>query len=256
MLSLNPNFEPADTFSFYNFSEKRVPPGAKADLEAMSIVKDSNTPCILVLGSGSVVPQRNSGWLLNPATKERLAIRPDTFYNRLRARGIDDVNIEGIARAGNHMLLINRGNKSHTVNYLVVTSPRFLQEQTTAPIKLIRIGGQTDTSSFAGISGIDYSAKSDRLFLTVSTENTYSSFADGDIGKSYLWIINDFISKIRLTAFNPDQIIDLTAMDKRFDKQKIESVCIATENRNKFELVLISDNDDGQSSLFRIKIPK
>lgn len=256
VLSLNANFEQVDSFTLYDFPEKRIPKDVKADLEAMSIVKDSNTPCILILGSGSLPPHRNSGWLLNPSTRERLSIRPDSFYNRIRARGIEEINIEGIARTGNQMLLVNRGNKSHPFNHLIITSPRFLQDQQTTAIKIIRIGGQNDTANFAGVSGMDYSAKSDRLFLTVSTENTYNTTSDGEIGKSYLWVINDFASKTRMTAINPDKIIDLSSIDRKFDKQKIESVCISSESGNKIELVLVSDNDNGESTLFRIKIPK
>jgi len=256
VLIMDKLLQETDTVQLYPPGEKRMPSGTKPDLEGMAAVKDSNTPCLLLLGSGSLEPYRNTGWLINPSKKHRIQIRTDTFYRRLAIRGVEEINIEGIVSAGNQMILANRGNKNNRVNHLIITSPRFLQEQATAPIRLIRVGGQTDSSSFAGISGLDYSAKSDRLILTISTENTSNSIEDGEIGKSYLWVINDLVSKIRLTAINPNKVIDLEGLDNAFANQKIESACILSESRNWMELLLVADNDNGETQLFRIKIPK
>ena len=55
---------------------------------------------------------------------------------------------------------------------------------------------------------------------------------------------------------NPDRIIDLEAVDERFRGQKIESVCIDRETADFFHLVLVADNDDGQSTIFRVVIEK
>jgi hypothetical protein len=92
------------------------------------------------------------------------------------------------------------------------------------------------------------------LLLTVSSENTYNSYDDGAIGKSYLWVINDISSKRKLAAINPDRIIDLELIDNRFNGQKIESVCIVGEEKKQKQLVLAADDDKGHTVLFNMTL--
>jgi hypothetical protein len=152
------------------------------------------------------------------------------------------------------MLLASRGNKSFRRNYLVFTAAHFWEKQELAPIKLVKIGIQSDTATFAGISGLEYSSATDQLLVTVSTENTNSSYEDGEIGKSYLWIINDISSKKRLNAINPDRVIDLEEVDDRFKGHKVESVTIVSESRRHRQVVLVSDDDKGGTVLFRLRL--
>lgn len=123
-------------------------------------------------------------------------------------------------------------------------------------IRIMKLGANIDTASFSGVSGLDYSYKSDRLFLTVSTENTYGTQTDGTIGKSYLWMIDNISSKKRLSAINPSRIIDLEDLDDRFKGHKIESVCVISENKTDYQLALVADDDKGMSVLYRIKLYK
>ena len=211
---------------------------------------------LLVLGSGSLAPFRRQGWHLDLKTNNKTLISLDTFYTRVRANGIKEVNIEGLTSISGGMLLANRGNKLNPKNYLIFTSPDFWKNQEGAPIKVMKLGANTDTASFSGVSGLDYSYRSDRLFLTVSTENTYSSFADGTIGKSYLWIIDNISSKRRLTAINPNRVIDLESLDERFKGHKVESVCLLSETQGAYRLALVADDDTGTSVLFTIKLNK
>lgn len=254
VLKMNIALDSVDTISLYDNKQKRISKDIKADLEGITLVNHNDAPFLFLIGSGSLAPYRNSTWLINPATKEKTEIRLDTFYHRLAEKGIEEINIEGIARASDEIVMVNRGNKSHPGNYLVFTSADFWKNQTNAGIRLVRTGGNTDTSFFNGVSGLAYSAKTDRLVLTVSTENTYNSQADGTIGESYLWIINDLSSKRKMVAMNPDKVIDLNALDKRFEGHKIESVCITSETRSAMDILLVADNDDGKSVLFKFRL--
>lgn len=254
ILKMNIALDSVDTISLYDNKQKRISKDIKADLEGITLVNHNDAPFLFLIGSGSLAPYRNSAWLINHATKERKEIRLYTFYSRLTANGIEEINIEGIATVSDEILMVNRGNKNHPDNYLVFTFADFWENQSTTDIRLVKTGSNTDTSLFNGISGLDYSAKTDRLILTVSTENTYNSQADGAIGKSYLWIINDMSSKSRLTAMNPDKVIDLNVTDKRFEGHKIESVCIISETQLAMDVLLVADNDDGKSVLFKIRL--
>lgn len=252
IIKTDSQFNEAERINLFNFSQQRIPKEIKADLESIALIRYNKTKAFFLPGSGSLAPHRDTGWIVDPATKEISKYPLDTFYSRVRNNGIHDLNIEGATAIPTGIVLATRGNKSFPKNYLLFTGNRFWEKQETTSIRIVKTGSNSDTSFFTGISGLDYSYPSDRLFLTASTENTNSSYTDGSIGKSYLWIINDISSKRRLDVMNPDKIIDLEEMDPRFKGYKIESVCIVKENKKEKELVLVSDDDKGGTVLFRI----
>ena len=241
-----------DSINLIESQQRRIPKDVKQDLEAAAVVPVNKSYAVLLLGSGSLDPYRSHAWLIQPYTKQKTQFSLDTFYKRIKAEGIKELNIEGVTAIPGGIVLANRGNKTFTKNHLIFIAKEFWDYQDSTAIKIIKVGTNTDTAFFSGVSGLDYSRKTDRLLLTISTENTYSSQADGAIGKSYLWIINDISSKKRLTAINPNKVIDLAALDKRFVGHKIESVCIIAENRKETALVLAADDDKGTTVLFKI----
>ena len=245
-------FKVKDSLNVFNAAEKRIAKDEKADIEAMALIKKNKASLLLMLGSGSLSPNRDSCILIDPLTKEQKHYSLSLFYSRLRSAGIRDLNIEGVTSLPFGIGLVSRGNKSFPRNILIITEDKFWENQGTANFKLIKIGANSDTSSFNGISGMDYSNRTDQLLLTVSTEDTHNSYDDGPIGKSYLWIINNISSKKELEGINPNTIIDLEEIDPRFKDQKIESVCIIAEDKEKRELVLTADDDKGGTVLFRV----
>lgn len=253
LLILDSSLNPVDSVSLYSFAEKRIPKAVKPDLEAITVTKDNK---LLLVGSGSLSPYRNTGWLIDPVSKQKDSIRLDTFYQRLSLSGIREVNIEGLCTIPGATILSNRGSKGYPKNQLILTSDNFWIDQANAPISTILTGFVTDSIIFNGISGLAYSPKSDQLILTVSTENTLNSTDDGAIGESYLWIIKNISSKKNWKALNPDRTIDLTAVDPQFKGQKIESVCISKETGDFLHLVLVADNDNGSSSIFKLIVEK
>jgi hypothetical protein len=253
LLVLDSNFNTTDSIRIYSSTEKRIPKSNKPDLEAAGFVSKGH---LLLTGSGSLDSFRNKAVLYNTETKACQQFSLDTFYYRLKANGLRELNIEGMAAMPGQVILSNRGHKAFPKNHLIFTSGHFWQQQTEAPVSLIRVGSNTDSNSFTGVSGLAYLAGSDKLLLTVSTEDTRSVHEDGAIGKSYLWIIDDISSKRKWAFINPNRIIDLEETDARFKGQKIESVCITGETRHFIRLALAADNDDGSSTLFRLDVSK
>jgi len=241
-----------DSIRIVESSEKRITKERKPDTEALAIIKNNNTATMLALGSGSLSPSRDSCYVLNLPGNEIKKYGLDSFYTRLKYSGMSMLNIEGGASIPKGLLLANRGNKSFPQNHLIATSDIFWKNQSTADITLIETANNSDTSTFSGISGLDYSFISDQLFMTLSTENTFSVHEDGEIGQSYLWIINDLSSKMNLHRLYPDKIINLTNIDQRFNEQKIESVCILSEDNTEKVLILTADDDKGGTVLFRL----
>lgn len=253
MLILDDKLKPKDSIALYSYHKNRIAKAIKPDLEAVAVVSNNT---LLLLGSGSSAPHRNIAWLVNPVTKQKDSIRLDTFYQRLHHYGINEINMEGACSIPGSFIMANRGNKGYPKNHLLLTSTTFLQAQQQAPISTILVGSNTDSTVFNGVSGMTYAPKSDRLLLTVSTEDTRNSLDDGAIGKSYLWIIENMSGKKKWKAINPDKVIDLEKLDNRFNGQKIESVCLIKETNRFLHLLLAADNDNGSSTLFKVVVQK
>jgi hypothetical protein len=121
-----------------------------------------------------------------------------------------------------------------------------------APIKILRVELSEKLHS-SGISGLAYSSLRDFLLLTLSTEDTASTYDDGPIGKSYLALVAN--ARRRLASATDsvtlDACIDLAVADKRFEGHKIESLCIQRESRRRIALHMVADNDTGKSHLFK-----
>lgn len=253
LLILDSSLNNIDSASFYSFAEKRIPKKVKPDLEAITNTQDGK---LLLIGSGSLATTRNIGWLFDPLNKQKDSIRLDTFYQQLSLNGIKELNIEGLASCPGGYILSNRGSKGYPKNHLIFTKGNFWIKQSQSQINIMDASSHTDSSLFSGISGLAYSAKADALIMTVSTEDTRNSMDDGAIGKSYLWIIKNISAKLNRQVVNTDVILELDAMDTRFKGQKIESVCISKETARKYYLLLVADNDNGSSTLFRLTVSK
>jgi len=243
-----------DTLRLDSSVARRIPKPIKQDLESATIIWNNRKPYLLLAGSGSLTPNRNKALLIDIGSKEKRLLFLDTIYQRITSSGIKSLNIEGLASIPGGILLANRGHKGYPFNHLVYCAEEFWADQDSTEFRIIKLGNNPDTAVFNGVSGMDYSDRSDRLYLTVTTENTYSNHADGEIGKSYLWIIDEISSRKRFTALNPRIVIDLEEMDSRFKGQKIESVAVISESNNKADLALVADNDDGSTSVFIVEL--
>ena len=256
LLKLDKNWKATDSVILSTHTGKRISKDIKPDIEATTFLFGSRNNLFLV-GSGSLSPYRDSMIVLNVDSNQKTIYPLSVFHQRLKRAGISEINIEGAASTPWGLILSNRGHNNNRKNHLVFTSNDFFEDQQDAEFRIATIGVNMDsTAAFTGISGLCYSGMSDRLLLTVSTENTESSYKDGEIGKSYLWIVEDISSKRRFMGMNPNQVIDLVNIDKRFIGQKIESVSITHETNKILEVVLVADNDNGETGLFKLLIQK
>lgn len=252
LLVLDSTFKNSVTLNLVPFQGKRMPKSKKADLEAGTWFKDKNEEGLLLMGSGSLAPHRNSGWIVKPFQDAKRTFRLDTFYDRLQQAGIRQLNIEGVAQLPGWYVIACRGNISYKKNHLVFARHRFWDNQAKVQFHVALLGGNEAGKPFSGVSGMDYSYRSDRLFLTASTEHTSSVSGDGEIGKSYMWIIRSMNRMVNYEAVNPFEIIDLEKEDKRFKGEKIESVSVVSETKDETGLILVSDNDNGKTTLFHV----
>ena len=252
LLVLDTSLNIIDSIPLLSYPGKRIPKDTKPDLEASALNADN----LFLFGSGSLSPYRNFAWRHNLKTKDNDSINLEPLFLKVKDLGIEQINIEGACFVSGKLILVNRGNKGYPHNHFIITDEKSWTSDSSFQISIANFEDQKDTASFKGISGLCYAKESDQLIMTVSTEDTRNSYEDGTIGKSYLWIINNISNKLDNKTLGPDKIIDLEEIDRRFKKQKIESATVISETKELINLVLVVDNDDGSSTIFRFSLEK
>jgi hypothetical protein len=258
ILILDSNYEKVDSIKLFDHSEKRIPKTKKRDFEASTVVTDNGKSYLLVLGSASresrkkvmLVPLLSSTFH-EPSFTEYY---DGEFITRLVASGIQEVNIEGVTLVGDRIVLANRGNSSNPKNHLIVTESNFWEKQKESRVNVSRLLSPAGRGGFIGISALFYLKQNDVLLVTLSSEVTSNSYDDGAIGNSYIAWIDNITQKINNPDLKLDGLINLADADKAFKGEKIEGICVESTMNEEFILHLISDNDKGESKLFKVKM--
>jgi hypothetical protein len=256
LLILNKDLVIKDSIYLYAWVGKRMPKDIKPDNESIAVYDEGDGPRLYIFGSGSLSSYRNMYRIIRPNSLETKSNYIDTLYTRIKKTGPSELNIEGAAHIPGFFCLSNRGHQSYPKNHLIFISDNFTKDEINTEIRMSEVMRSKDTGAFTGISGLAYSPKNDRLLMSVTTEDTKNGIEDGVIGKSYLWFVNKISSKTLAPVIQPDQVIDLESIDKRFKGHKVESLCIVEENDNSYHLVLVADNDNGSSTIFRMIVGK
>lgn len=236
-----------------NLVDGRLVKSLKPDFESMDIF-DGN---VLILGSGSTEISRDTAVLFNLESKQVTAkanLRP--LYNRFLELGkfdsIDQINIEGLASDSSYFYFLQRGNigagnfiyqivKNDLLNYF---SSGDIPKMELYKFELPKIDGY-----LSGFSGACISPNSKFLIFTASVESTSDVYHDGEV-------LGSFVGAIPITgndAWKSQQSFVLTQKNKTV-KTKIESVWVTKQDGNSFELVAVSDNDNGESGIYKLKL--
>ena len=241
----------------FDFPEKRIPKKVKADFEASTIVHIDGEDYLLVLGSASR-PNRTKG-ILFPLKERTIAksqivtVDYQQFIDRLEAIDPGKINIEGSTVINSQFMLGNRATRKNPVNKLIITADDFWKDQGNASILVSTLRLPTKQETIIGVSELCYVPFHDRLLMSLSTEGTDSSYEDGAIGDSYLGWINDTSSKIGRSVIEVDGLINLSECNSAFKGEKIEGLCVEMIANNEMTLHFVSDNDKGESTLFKVK---
>ena len=258
ILVLDTRYQAADSIQLFDYPEKRIPKSQKADFESSAIVTINGIDHLLVLGSGST--ERRKNFLLIPLTsigridhtKPLVSDNMKEFIARLTKTSIRDVNIEGAFVVGQRMVLANRGIRNHSANYLILSDNNFWVQQDDARLNIVTIELPEGKREFLGISDLCYVESRDMFLFTFTSEATTNAYDDGVIGSSYIGWVNNVATKLNQTKLKLDGLIDLSGSSPEFKNQKIEGICMERESDDGLLIHLISDNDNGESKLFRI----
>lgn len=247
---LDDNFALVNTIAIPGPDQYRIAKKEKKDWESLAIVETDGRQVLLLLGSGSLVPQRDYAaiWDFSEEVPALLDLGP--FYTQLRAAGLTELNIEGATAFRKGILLASRGHKHHPYNTFIHSHITELWKGP-AVLHYTQLILPEDNIGFTGISGLAWWPEKDWLLFTASSEDTANVYDDGVIGESRVGLIKNASSALLQSSVQPDEWIKLEEIAPVFLKKKIESICVR-ETGNSPEVILVADNDDGTSHLFRL----
>lgn len=256
ILVLDSEYNVLDNIRLFNFEVKRIPKADKPDFETSLILQSEGRDYLLVLGSASR-PNRETGLLLDLANSTTKTIRQldlSEFTKRLKQLPIGALNIEGSTVINNFAILSNRANHSNPKNSLIITSTDFWKSQETAPISVLTLDLSVVSNKILGVSELCYVKEKDFLLLTLTSEITSNTYDDGIIGDSYLGRIDNISKKINNNTLELDGKLNLSIANEAFTGEKIEGILVERIEDDAMIIHLVSDNDQGQSRLFKIKM--
>ncbi len=234
--------------------EGRIDKSVKPDFEAMDLFATSN---LLILGSGSKTISRDTAILFDLEQEKirwKTNLRP--LYNQFLILGkfdsLQSINIEGVASDSSYVYFLNRGNICGKNYIFRITADGW--------VNYLFFGQMPVVESFlfdlpqlngilSGFSGACLSPDQQYLIYTSSVEATGDVYNDGEILGSYVGLI-------------PLRGPDALRSQKSFlvhekgvpIKTKLESVFVAHQEHNSFELVAVSDEDNGMSGVFSFSL--
>jgi hypothetical protein len=261
ILVLDTNYQKIDSVHLFDYSEKRIPKADKTDLEGSTILEIDGVNHLLMVGSASrknrkriiLIPFSATGLTLK--TLRNSFYKTKAFIKRIKLQDIEEVNLEGVCLLKGDLILGNRGNRSGQNNHLIITDRNFWEHQDDSKLLTRKLLVPDDhPSEILGLSELCYIEERDMLLITLTSEATDNAYDDGAIGNSYIgWIRNASIS-LKADQLKLDGMIGLADVDAIFKQEKIEGVCAESVTGSDIILHLISDNDAGESRLFKIKM--
>lgn len=252
LLVLTTDYKPIDSVTIFQQSGKRIHYSIKPDLESLTFCKYKGEKYLVATASFSS-EKRNALYAFPENNLSRYkTISTIIPIHYLKKIGISEPNIEGSAVINKQVVISNRANFNNRTNYLVSIpiKKRSLKKYTHWKKSAVAFQNLENT---VGISGLEYSHENDLLFFTASTEITKSATEDGAIGESYLGYFNNYSNKTCKASIAPDKLINLSK-ELKIGNQKIEGVCIESHEGNTYFLHLVADNDDGRSTLYKVKL--
>ena len=109
------------------------------------------------------------------------------------------------------------------------------------------------TKQITGISGLFYVKEKDVLLFSASTEDTPNAYTDGKIGISYIGYVRNFSKKLSNSTVKT-KMMPVSKYLKEKNAQKIESITVEEVNKKSAIVHLAADNDNGESTLFKLRV--
>jgi hypothetical protein len=251
-----------------DLNKTRIEKKSKKDIECITKITINGYVHLLLMGSGSIAPNRCVAYLIKlptPYSKKHHVQKIDltAWFDFLKMN--DEItgpsgmlNFEGLACDQEYLYLANRES-----NVLLRLDQKemveFLQGHMDGfpfPTIIHTEIGHIPSSVPFQITGADYFDHT--FFVTAAAEDTNNPIDDGEIMDSLIARIQipDFNKSAgmfnqTLTATTIDYCLMPTVNQQRF---KMESICIYEKDLDTYVALAVSDNDNGASDLFLLEI--
>jgi hypothetical protein len=260
ILIMDQDYQKIDSVHLFDHSEKRIPKADKIDLEGSAILEIEGANHLLILGSASRKNRKRiilipfSDMDLDFKTHKHSIHKTKDFIKRVKSTGIEEINLEGICLLNGDLILGNRGNRSNQSNHLIITDQNFWERQETAKLLVRKLVTPAHDAENLGLSELCYIKELDILLITFTSEATANAYDDGAIGNSYVGILREAAVNLQAKEVRLEHLINLADVEPLFKNEKIEGVCAERITGKEIILHLVSDNDAGESRLFKIKM--
>lgn len=241
----------------YPANEYIISKKTKHDLEALVTGTIKNKVYLFAFSSGSG-PHRQMLLQIDPAGKEadkKLSLA--RLYASIKKEydlSDEALNIEGAAICEGRLYLLLR-KKNMIISMKWADFEQYINdplEGSVPPTKgqYLTLPKHSGVSAgFSGATEIIYKG-AEAIMFCASLEHTPNHTADGPVFGSYIGIIQpDEHGKMEIVA------LDIIKSEKgKILKEKIESIAIINSDTTNYNTLIISDNDDGHSSLLEVSI--
>lgn len=250
LYELNEQFETVEKHLLMEgVTDSIVPKISKPDFEAMTTIGEGDATELLIFGSGSKEPERN--------TVVRIDMKHDnsvktydlkTLYGAIKTTSsitTATLNIEAATTVGDKLFLFNR-ETNMVLEYSLDAFLNYLDNNGVLPkLKTYQLQLPLFQGLQVKVSGATAIPNTNQLLITASVEDAPNTYDDGDVLGSYVGMI----SLDQLTDGYQPKCVLLKEGDQPLHV-KVESVeIIQLMNDRYFKIVLVTDSDGGASEL-------
>jgi len=235
----------------------RVPKYLKSDFEAMEKLSIDGIEHFMIVSSGSSEFSRDTAYLISANaewTINKRNLRPlyETIKQAATISGKDEINMEGLAIHLKKTYLLHRGNISG--NFIAVLDTDQLIDYISnssnqiPEVEIITFNLPVYKNQKSGFSGACISPDGKNILFTASLEETTDVINDGKV-------LGSFIGKIdieNLAKGNYEAV--LVKQDGKVLSKKLEGISVKSWSKNKTNVLVTCDNDDGSSDVFEMVI--
>jgi hypothetical protein len=230
-----------------------IPKPQKHDFEAMTVMEFGEEKAILLLGSGSNWPKRNTGILFSTGEKkllQNLNLQP-LYQKMLKQTNLneEELNIEAASTLNGNVYLFNRGKNCLFVLNEKKLAAYFLDSSLIPDFKVWNIELPELDGIKAGFSGATSLEEEGKLLFTASVENTADWVKDGEVLASFVGVIDP----LELVQHHEPIALAIQAGNEPL-KIKVESITLIGRKDREFDCAMVTDSDGGSSELMRVTV--
>lgn len=234
----------------YTADSYRIPKPVKPDYECATAVTINNKPFLMALGSGSQSPTRDTMLLapLDDLSQQRTIYISELYRSMMQQTNTpaEQWNIEGLAMAGDELLILNRGGNT-VIAIKWSDMSVFINNGTMPKVSSYVLQLPSYKKRIGRISGAcPLNDQGDMLFCA-SIEDTPDWHTDGPVLGSYIGIFSHKDQAIKSIAMLRDESGEPML-------EKLESIELLHADEHNADVVTLADDDKGSTKVKALKL--